>query len=86
MQQLVRSLAHRADVQGCACVEERIQLLHRILFGRSADQDEMKLAKQFLTADSSTEKNTNTAEGEVFSPWEEYVQTLLISNEFIFVD
>jgi hypothetical protein len=101
MKQQARSLAARPDVQSRGKIEERIQHLHRILFGRDAQPEEVDLAKEFLgnrnvgwailpvrelAAGPPVENNTSNGEGDVFSPWEEYVQALLLANEFIFID
>ena len=56
------------------CVDE----LHRLLFGRPAEPDEHRLAEEFMRAGDSAIKS-----GEA---WEEYVQALLLSNEFAYVD
>ena len=54
----------------------RIQLAYQILFGRSQDKTEEKLALKFLSSKQS---------GEI-TRWEEYAQMLLASNEMIYVD
>ena len=47
--------------------------LHHLLYGRSADQDEVRTAADFLAAAGP-------------GGWQQYVQVLLGSNEFVFVD
>ena len=47
--------------------------LHHLLYGRSADQDEVRTAAEFLAAAGP-------------GGWQQYVQVLLGSNEFVFVD
>jgi hypothetical protein len=55
---------------------KRVQLAYQILFGRSQNKTEEKLALKFLTSKQS---------GEI-TRWEEYAQMLLASNEMIYVD
>lgn len=50
--------------------EDRIRQAYRILYGRNPDAVETNLGKQFLAQGS----------------WPEYAQTLLSSNEFLYVD
>ena len=47
--------------------------LHHLLYGRSADRDEVRTAADFLAAAGP-------------GGWQQYVQVLLGSNEFVFVD
>ena len=59
----------------------KIQALHRILYARAADDDEVQLGDSFV----------RTALDEVDQPnqlsaWERYGQALLLANEFLFVD
>jgi hypothetical protein len=58
-------------------VEERVERMYRLAYGRTPDADELALAKKFLSAVPPTSKLT---------PWEEYAQVLLLANEFAFVD
>jgi hypothetical protein len=73
-QDCARRLVQRPDVASVKDVEERVQRLYRLLLGRSASADEMKLAREFL------------GDGGAMVSWEWYAQALLLTNEFVFVD
>ncbi len=82
LKEQAQRLATRAEVAACATTPARVDAVHQLLFGRPARDDERALAERFLAADS-------TATGDhtsYLSRWEEYVQVLLLSNEFVFVD
>jgi hypothetical protein len=82
LKEQARRLAARADVAACATTPARVDAVYRLLFGRPARDDEHALAECYLTADSPA-----TGDGASYlSRWEEYVQVLLLSNEFMFVD
>jgi hypothetical protein len=77
-----RQVATRADVAECAAIPARVDMVYRLLFGRAARDDEISLADRFLAADGTAIGD----EARYLSRWEEYVQMLLLSNEFMFVD
>ncbi|GAB4135181.1 MAG: PSD1 and planctomycete cytochrome C domain-containing protein [Planctomycetaceae bacterium] len=52
----------------------KVRLLYQKLFGREPTQTEQNLAKQFLGERNSV------------AEWTQYVQALLMSNEFLFID
>jgi hypothetical protein len=60
--------------------ETRIDRMHRLAFGRAAEPDDVKLGLAFLSA----AKAAGNLKG--LTPWEQYGQVLLLSNEFAFVD
>ena len=72
-----KAFANRADVVKLTKLEERVERMARLAYGRAPDADEMAAAKKFLSAPPSASKLT---------PWEEYAQVLLLANEFAFVD
>jgi Protein of unknown function (DUF1553)/Protein of unknown function (DUF1549)/Planctomycete cytochrome C len=72
-----KAFANRPDVVKLTKVEERVERMVRLAYGRAPDKDELALAKKFLGATASQSKLT---------PWEEYAQVLLLANEFAFVD
>jgi hypothetical protein len=78
MKEQVRRLAARPDLSR-ANMQERVDALHRLLFGRPAAPEEANLAATFLSA-------APPADAAHLTPWEEYVQVLLLTNEFSFVD
>jgi hypothetical protein len=54
--------------------------VYQLVFGRSARDHELALAESFLTLDAA-------GDGAAYlTRWEEYVQVLLLSSEFVFVD
>jgi hypothetical protein len=53
--------------------ERRMSQLYRFVFQREPTADEMKLALDFVAKQES-------------SPWEQFAQVLLLTNEFLFVD
>jgi hypothetical protein len=68
-----RRLATRPDVVARPDDAARIAYVHRLLYGRAAEPDEVALGLHFLA--------------EAGRPaWEKYAQVLLLSNEFAFVD
>ncbi|MFM7150750.1 MAG: DUF1553 domain-containing protein, partial [Gemmataceae bacterium] len=78
VQEQSRALAQRLLSQGEASDEARVQQLYHLAFGRAADPEEVALARTYLR-DSSRTANGST-------PWERYVQVVLLANEFAFVD
>ena len=58
--------------------EERINACYRLLFGRPANEQEVQLAREFLSPGDS-----KTADRE---QWTAYVHTLFGLNEFLFID
>ncbi len=77
-----RLLAHRPEVTGPVQPAARVQQLYRVVFGRAADADEVRLGVAFVQA--ATRETPPGAQG--LGPWERYAQVLLLSNEFAFVD
>jgi hypothetical protein len=76
-----RRLSARAEVAGEADPARRVQALYRVVFARQAEPDEVELGLRFVQkpiAASETQSN--------LSPWEQYAQALLSTNEFVFVD
>ena len=53
--------------------ERRLSQLYRFVFQREPTADEMKLGLDFIAKQEST-------------PWEQFAQVLLLTNEFLFVD
>jgi hypothetical protein len=73
----VKKLVARPEVAAAAPGDGKVQALHRLIFGRQATADDLALARDFLAKAEPSEK---------LSPWEQYAQVLLLSNEFVFVD
>ena len=57
---------------------ERIELAYRLAFAREPSKEEVALAERFLASPRS--------EKDALTPWEQYAQALLASNEFLHVD
>jgi hypothetical protein len=68
-----RQLLARPDIALLPKPEQRIDRLHRLLYGRAPETDETALGRRFIEPASD-------------SAWEQYVQVLLLANEFVFVD
>ena len=66
------AVAARPDLQQPG-LEDRVSALYAVLFGRRPAGEEMGLARRFLQGDAEV-------------PWRDYVQALLMANEFLFVD
>ncbi|HZY90754.1 MAG TPA: PSD1 and planctomycete cytochrome C domain-containing protein, partial [Gemmataceae bacterium] len=68
------ALVRRLKTEAPGGDEARVRRAYRLLFGRPATGEEVRLALAFLT------------EGGGDALWEQYAQVLLGSNEFLFVD
>jgi hypothetical protein len=73
-----RGLAHRPEVAAATDPARRIAILHRLVYGRPATDEEIALGRRFLAA-APTGPDPET-------PWELYAHALLMTNEFLFVD
>jgi hypothetical protein len=70
----VRRLTARADIISAGQPDERIAALYRAIFARSATTDELQIGREFIgSMDPAT-------------AWPRFVQALLLTNEFVFVD
>lgn len=68
------AIVKRADIAGACCNEERIDAIYRSVHARHPDAEESALTVKYL----------GNAPGE--RQWTNFVQALLLSNEFIFCD
>jgi hypothetical protein len=82
VQEQAQALIARPEVRAETIPAQRVQVLHRIVYGRPATLEEVDLALRFLGSTPSEP----TAAGRSFGAWEEYAQVLLLANEFCFVD
>ncbi|HEX5500834.1 MAG TPA: DUF1553 domain-containing protein, partial [Thermomicrobiales bacterium] len=74
-----KALIARLTGESLADDDARIERLYRWVLGRAPREGERQLARDFLA--------TAAVGGEVkLSPWEQYAQALLSTNEFAFVD
>lgn len=70
-----KRLLQRSDVAGQKELRGKVERVHILLFGRKPTAEEAKLAEEFIGAGPAAAGN-----------WERYVQALLLTNEFVFVD
>jgi hypothetical protein len=75
-----KAILARPDIASITKPEERLERLYRVLFGRAPAREEIALAGRFL------ERPQERDPGTQLSPWEQFVQVLLLSNEFACVD
>jgi len=74
MPQVTKRVMAREDVQGEASDAGRVERLYKICYGRSPSRMETRLSLRFLGEKPSEER------------WRQFVQALLMTNEFAFVD
>ena len=75
-----KALMKRPELAELSDPAERIQALHRVLYGRAADDEEIRLGAAFVK-DAVTE-----ADRPQLTAWERYGQALMLANEFVFAD
>ena len=85
LRQQVQQLGARPDIARSASTAEMINVAHRLLFGRLATVEEIALGETYLSSVTAAEPATE-GKPQFLSLWEEYLQALLLSNEFVFVD
>jgi hypothetical protein len=73
-----RNLIRRPEVAGHKDPETKIQALYRLVYGRTAEPEEVSMGLRFL-------QNAEKADTQL-TPWEQYAQVLFEANEFVFVD
>jgi hypothetical protein len=73
-----RNLVRRTQVEGQKDPETKIQALYRLVYGRTAEPEEVSMGLRFL-------QNAEKADTQL-TPWEQYAQVLFEANEFVFVD
>ncbi len=83
LQQQVRELMKKSEIDLADNTAGKIQSLHRRLLAREARPEEIRLGEQFLASASEISGGTLT---QPLSAWERYAQVLLLTNEFMFVD
>ena len=87
MKQQVRHLAARVNEIPESTQVQRLDAAYRLLFGREATPAERELGLSYLAAyDASNTETASDGTPLYLSTWEEYLQALLLSNEFMFVD
>lgn len=82
VQEQARALVKRDEVAGAADTTAKIQALYRLVYGRGADADEVRLGERYLAEADHGSSPMESGMGA----WERYGQVLLLANEFVFVD
>jgi len=87
VRQQSRAFADRLLVDPHLTDDQRIELAHRLAFGRSATQVETDETSDFLSAFLQSPALGETSETERQSAaWQAFCQSLLCSNEFLYVE
>jgi hypothetical protein len=73
-----KSLTARDEVTSAAGEAEKIAALYRLVFTRPPTEAETQVGLEFTAAAAAIESP--------LSPWEQYSQLLLLTNEFTYVD
>ena len=82
-----KALAERLLADASQTDEQRIARIHLLVFGRDPTDDEAVQASEFLTAYAgSTAALARPEENRQLMAWQSYCQTLLCSNEFLYVE
>jgi len=91
IEQALRLAARVRVAEGSVPGAAHIQELHRLVFQRAASDDDVRLANDFLRrplpADTGKPVEPKFREKNIpLTAWQRYVQVLLLSDEFAFVD
>ncbi len=94
-----KALAARPEITNAPDIPSKIKAAYRIMFERSPGVDEIGFGVKFLkgveqirTVDSSAVRPVAASDPptkkpeQTLAPIEEYIQTLMLTNEFLFVD
>lgn len=82
-----REMMKRDGLQNAKTPEERIKRLYRALYQRDPTREQIKAGMKFVSsATVATPPATPAPTPAPLTPWEQYAQVLLLSNEFVFVD
>jgi cytochrome c553 len=76
-----KALAARPEVADASNQESKIATLYRLILNRQPDNDEVSIGKQFVSVADEQPKDAMK-----MTPWEQYAQLLLLSNEVMYVD
>ncbi len=79
-----RHLAARTDLAVLPEPSDKIIRLYEIVLARRPTDAELQLGMAFL--DAEQEAPSDTVPDANLSPWQRYVQVVLLSNEFVFID
>lgn len=78
-----KALAELPEVSGLSISEDRVSALYRRVLARLPNTEEVQLALQFIYG--AQLEPTNPTQ-QPLSPWAQYAQVLLLTNELMFVD
>jgi mono/diheme cytochrome c family protein len=81
-----RQLIARPEIASLTTPEQRIDRLHRVLYGRAPDAEETTLGVRFIEQASKQEEAKPGSGAVPLNAWQQYAQVLLLANEFVFVD
>jgi hypothetical protein len=86
--EMARSLAGQFATADTSDAIDRVTGLYERLFGRHPRDGELQMALAFLKQEEAIEppRPAATSDPNRLSPWERYVQAVLLSNEFVYVD
>ena len=79
-----KAFAKRSELTNVSDPGERIKSVYRILFNRTPTQKESALGMRFL--EGAAQLRPEPANANALTPWEEYLQALMMTNEFCFID
>ncbi len=74
-----KAVASRRELFAHSAPKDRLRALYRIVFARDPSADEIAAGMRFLQGAEATPSPQ-------LSPWEQYAQVLLLTNELMFVD
>jgi hypothetical protein len=80
-----KALSKRPDVASVQDNGAKIRSAYRLIFGRAPAPEEVAFGIQFLQGAEQI-RPASAGPSIALTPWEEYCQALLMTNEFSFVD
>lgn len=87
VRQQTQSLAERLLADATMPEAQRVHRVHRLVFGRAATEDELKDSLAFLASVIESPSLRERSETEQrLSAWQTFCQSLLCSNEFLYVE
>jgi hypothetical protein len=82
MLEQAKALVARPELDKATTPEDKIKALHRLVLQRDPDVEETDLALRFLAQTKMDHKGPMPP----LTPWQQYAQVLLLTNELMFVD
>jgi hypothetical protein len=83
-----RALANRSELQTAATAAERVDALFRVALQRPPSAEQVQSALAFIegaTLETAKPSDDEPTDGWL-DPWQQLAQTVLCTNEFLFVD